>query len=125
MCTYIQTCPRVLASPSSGQVRTKAEIHHNEILDFELISFEGHLPMPRREKRNPWEGTPGWDKHLRRGWAYESHERVRRRMRVENGEEWGAVRSFLYPKYPECRELDKGEFLQQLRAEKAAAQSLE
>jgi hypothetical protein len=111
----------VLASPSDGKVRTQAEIHHNEILDFELISFEGHLPMPRREHVNPWVGTPGWDKHLRRSWAYESHERVRRRMRMENGEEWSAVRSFLYDKYPECVERNKAEFLRQKQAEKAAA----
>lgn len=113
--------PRVLASPSSGKVRTQAEIHHNEILDFELISFEGQLPMPRRESVNPWEGTMGWDKHMRRSWAYESQERVRRRMRVEHGEEWGAVRSFLYPKYPECVEMNKAEFLRQKQADKAAA----
>jgi len=111
----------VLASPSDGKVRTQAEIHHNEILDFELISFEGQLPMPRRERANPWVGTPGWDKHLRRSWANESQERVRRRMRVEHGEAWPAVRSFLYPKYPECVEFDKADFLRRRRAEKAAA----
>jgi hypothetical protein len=102
-------------------VRTQAEIHHNEILDYELISFEGQLPMPRRERTNPWVGTPGWDKHLRRSWAYEAHPRVRRRMRMEHGEGYGAVRSFLYPKYPECVEFDKAEFLRKKMAEKAAA----
>jgi len=66
-------------------------------------------------------GTPGWDKHMRRTWAYESHERVRRRMRVEHGEEWPAVRSFLYPKYPECVEYNKADFLRKKMAEKAAA----
>ena len=56
--------PRVIASPSDGkvidkrsylenaslnilQVRTKEEIDHNEILDFEMISFEGHTPRWR------------------------------------------------------------------------------
>lgn len=29
---------------------------------------------------------------------------VRRRMRVENGDVYGAVRSHLYDKYPECIE---------------------
>ena len=111
----------MLASPSDGKVRTQAEINHNEILDFELISFEGQLPVPRVVRGNPWVGTPGWDKHLRRSWAYESHERVRRRMRLEHGEAAGAIRSFLYPKYPECVEWDKAEFLRRRMAEKAAA----
>ena len=29
------------------QVRTQEEIDHNEILDFEMISFEGHKPQWR------------------------------------------------------------------------------
>jgi len=96
--------PRLLASPSNGKVRTQAEIGHNEILDFEMISFEGHLPTARVEAKNPWEGTLGWDKHLRRSWAFNQHAKVRQQMRVENGEQWGAVRSHLYEKYPECVE---------------------
>lgn len=99
--------PRLLASPKDGKVRTQAEIGHNEILDFEMISFEGHLPTPRPPRVNRWENTPGWDKHLRKSWAYESHPRVRERMRVENGEEWGAVRSHLRDKYPECVEREQ------------------
>jgi len=98
--------PRVLASPSDGKTRTQAEIGHNEILDFEMICFEGNLPEPRSVKRNPYEGTPGWDVHIRRGWAYKHHARVRQRMRVENGEQHGAVRSHLHDKYPECVERD-------------------
>merc|ERR1711872_973452 len=39
--------PRVVASPSDGKVRTQEEIDHNEILDFEMISFEGHKPQWR------------------------------------------------------------------------------
>jgi hypothetical protein len=46
---------------------------------------------------------------------------VRRRMRVEHGEAWPAVRSFLYPKYPECAAFNKTEFLRQKMADKAAA----
>ena len=94
----------MVASPSDGVVRTAAQIGHNEILDFEMISFEGHLPQWRPAHKNPWEGTPQWDKHVRTKWAYNSHDEVRTRMRVENGDEWGAVRSHLYPKYPECVE---------------------
>ena len=36
---------------------------------------------------------------IRRNWAYISHPEVRKRMRVENGEQSGAVRSHLYEKY--------------------------
>jgi len=99
--------PRLLASPSDGTVRTREEIDHNEILDFEMISFEGHLPTPRKASKNPWEGTKGWDLHLRRGFAYRAHPRQRLQMRVENGEGVGAVRSYLSEKYPECREIEK------------------
>ena len=87
-----------------GVVRTAAEIGHNEILDFEMISFEGNVPAWKPSKKNSWEGTPMWDKHLRKTWASRSHEDVRMRMRVENGTEWGAVRSHLHDKYPECVE---------------------
>ena len=38
-------------------------------------------------------------KLIRRNWAYISHPEVRKRMRVENGEQSGAVRSHLYEKY--------------------------
>jgi len=95
--------PRLVASPSDGKVRTQAEIEHNEVLDFKMMSYEGHLPMERKN-RNPFEGHITWDLRQRRGWAREAHEKVRRRMRVENGDVYGAVRSHLYEKYPECVE---------------------
>lgn len=104
--------PRVVASPSDGKVRTKEEIDHNEILDFEMISFEGNLPQwlpgqPRGdEKVNPHTRYDSWEKHLRRKWAYMDKNKVRMMMRVENGPEWGGVRSHYYPKYPECVERD-------------------
>jgi len=97
--------PRLVASPSDGQVRSQSEIGHNEQLDFDMVCYEGHMPATRPEKRNPYEGTPGWDKYLRRGWAAEHHTRVKRRMRIENGDQNGAVRSHLYEKYPECVEM--------------------
>jgi len=95
--------PRLVASPSDGKVRTQAEIEHNEVLDFKMMSYEGHLPMERKN-RNPFEGHITWDLRQRRGWAREAHEKVRRRMRVENGDVYGAVRTHLYEKYPECME---------------------
>ena len=48
---------QVVASPSDGVVRTAAEIGHNEILDIEMISFEGNLPEWRPAQQNPMEGT--------------------------------------------------------------------
>jgi len=95
--------PRLVASPSDGKARTQAEIEHNEVLDFQMISYEGHLPVPRT-KRNPFEHHITWENKQRRDWAYEHHDKVRRRMRVENGDVYGAVRSHLYEKYPECIE---------------------
>jgi len=118
--------PRVVASPSDGKVRTKEEIDHNEILDFEMISFEGHKPswLPGQsggpEKTNPWEKSPGWGKHLRRNYAAEASNSVRRRMRIENGPQWGSVSSHLREKYPECVERDWPKFTKMSRERKAA-----
>ena len=112
--------PRVVASPSEGQVRTKAEIGHNEILDYEMICFEGNLPQWRESRKNPWLGTPAWDKHLRTKWAYESHPQVRQRMRVERGDQVGAVRSHLAAKYPECVERDWKKYINMWRERKQA-----
>jgi len=108
--------PRLVASPSDGKVRSQSEIGHNEQLDFDMICYEGHMPATRPEKKNPYEGTPGWDKYLRKSWALEHHTRVRRRMRIENGDQLGAVRSYLYEKYPECIEMMWKEEKQRLPA---------
>ena len=110
--------PRLLASPSDGKVRTQEEIGHNEILDFQMISFEGRLPREMVPRGNPWEKSAGWEKHLRKGHVSEHHARVRERMRVENGEEWGAVRSHLFDQYPECVEHNRKEFFLKRKREK-------
>merc|ERR1719228_1779443 len=81
--------PRVVASPSDGIVRTKEEIGHNEILDFEMISFEGNLPHwkpgqgGQGERVNPWTYAPQWQRHLRQTYKSRSYPTVRHRMRVE------------------------------------------
>ena len=104
-------------------MRTAAEIGHNEILDFEMISFEGYLPQWRESSsnRNQWVGSPAWDKHLRRNWAFRSHDTVRTRMRIENGLEWGGVRSHLYPKYPECVERDWKKYTKMSKERKSSS----
>lgn len=118
--------PRVVASPSDGKVRTQEEIGHNEILDFEMISFEGNLPnwqagQPGGPKMvNPWSTTPQWGKHLRMNYSVRADAQVRRRMRIENGPQWGAVRSHLHNKYPECVERDWPKFTRMLKERKAA-----
>ena len=71
---------------------------------------------------NPWIGTPGWDKHIRKKWAYRSHPAVRQRMRVEHGDQWGAVRSHLYTKYPECVERNWQEYIKRWRQRKGEAE---
>jgi len=110
--------PRVVASPTDGIVRTKDEIGHNEILDYEMICFEGNLPLWRERVDDTWVGTPGWDKYLRKGWARQHHASVRTRMRVEHGDEWGSVRSHLYPKYPECVERDWKKYIKMWKERK-------
>ncbi len=50
--------PRLVASPESGPVRTKDEIGHDEILDFEIISFDGHMPNYKPEKKLFFERLP-------------------------------------------------------------------
>lgn len=46
--------PFVVASPDNGPVRTKSEIGHDEILDFESIAFDGHMPLFKPEKGMFW-----------------------------------------------------------------------
>ena len=50
--------PRLVASPESGPVRTKDEIGHDEILDFEIISFDGHMPNYKPEQKLFFERLP-------------------------------------------------------------------
>ena len=52
--------PRLVASPESGRVRTKDEIGHDEILDFEIISFDGHMPNYKPEKPLFFERLPSY-----------------------------------------------------------------
>ena len=110
--------PRVVASPSDGVVRTKDDIEHNEILDFEMTCFEGNLPESYRPRGNPWVGTGGWDKYTRKYWARKAAPEVRQRMRVERGDEWGSVRSHLADKYPECVERDWKKFVKSSKERK-------
>ena len=112
--------PRVVASPSDGEVRTKDDIGHNEILDFEMICFEGNLPAWRPPRGNPWErpGDGGWDKYVRKNWAYRAQQGVRQRMRVEHGDQWGSVRSHLHDKYPECVERNWKKYIGMWREKK-------
>jgi len=118
--------PTVLASPSDGKVRTKAEIGHNEVLDFEMISFEGNKPSwaPGQSggepKRNPWERSPGWGRHVRRSYAHAAAAGVRQRMRIEHGPQHGSVRSHLAERYPECVERNWPLYISMAKARKAA-----
>ena len=90
-----------MTSFSDGVVRTRDDIEHNENLDL-----EGNLPQSYNPRGNPWVNTSGWDKHTRTFWARKAAPEVRQRMRVERGDQWGAVRSHLADKYPECVERD-------------------
>ena len=38
--SILKLIPRLVASPSDGKVRTQAEIEHNEVLDFKMMSYE-------------------------------------------------------------------------------------
>jgi len=118
--------PKLVASPSNGKIRTKEEIGHNEILDFEMISFEGRVPSWKpgqsggAELVNPWSFSPGWGRSIRRRYVVKGHAETRRRMRVEQGPGWGAVSSHLYAKYPECVERDWNRFTAMSKARKEA-----
>jgi len=110
--------PRVLASPKDGKVRTKEEIPHNEILDFEMIAFEGRMAAPRKIERRPILNKAGWEKHVRSSWARLNQPTVRRRMKVENGFGWDAVRSHLADKYPECVAKNWSKVTQRIKAKR-------
>ena len=50
--------PRLIASPDNGKVRKKDEIGHDEILDFETISYDGNLPYFKPEQIPFFERLP-------------------------------------------------------------------
>eukprot|EP00096_Caligus_rogercresseyi_P002751 TRINITY_DN1502_c0_g4_i1.p1 TRINITY_DN1502_c0_g4~~TRINITY_DN1502_c0_g4_i1.p1 ORF type:complete len:438 (+),score=96.29 TRINITY_DN1502_c0_g4_i1:102-1415(+) len=90
--------PKVVATPQGSKVRTKDEILPNEILDFEIISFEGHLPYYRPTPPPFYTRLPGWETHLKRNEPYTRLKEQMIQMFVDHGE----IRSHLTDKYPEC-----------------------
>ena len=61
--------PRLVASPENVAVRTKDEIGHDEILDFEIISYDGHMPYFRPEKQPFFERLPAFQVNDGYSWA--------------------------------------------------------
>nr|ACO12973.1 mitochondrial 28S ribosomal protein S5 [Lepeophtheirus salmonis] len=90
--------PRLVATPEGSSVRTKAEILPNEILDFEMISFEGHMPYYRPTPAPFYTRLPGWETHLKRNEPYQRNKERMIQMFVDHGE----IRSHLTDKYSEC-----------------------
>lgn len=86
--------PLVVASPEDGVVRTEDEIGKDEILDFEMISFDGHLPRIRA----PYQPPPKSLDWNRKRAPYRTTRDARIRMMTEDDE----IKSFLSDHFPEC-----------------------
>lgn len=94
--------PKVVASPSNGQVRTQAEIPPTEVLDFEVICHDGFMPEIKDEQDArphytlyPEESQKRYVKKAQLTW----HQYERR---IEMLSEDGAIASHLTDRYPEC-----------------------
>lgn len=84
----------MVASPEDGVVRTEDEIGKDEILDFEMISFDGHLPRIRA----PYQPPPKSLDWNRKRAPYRTTRDARIRMMTEDDE----IKSFLSDHFPEC-----------------------
>jgi len=91
--------PLVVASPENGKVRTEDELEPNEILDFEQIVHDGHVPRFIPKKEPHYKSLPKWDIAERKRKPFRHHYQQRLEMLVRLGE----VRSHLTDKFPESK----------------------
>merc|ERR1712029_545102 len=91
--------PLVGASPENGKVRTEDELEPNEILDFEQIVHDGHVPRFIPKKEPHYKSLPKWDIAERKRKPFRHHYQQRLEMLVRLGE----VRSHLTDKFPESK----------------------
>jgi len=90
--------PMVVATPDNGEVRTEDEIEPNEILDFEMISFDGQLPFYRTPRPLFYTKLPCWHQSQIKKKPFRHHPEQYLQMMVEQGR----VASHLTDKFPEC-----------------------
>ena len=91
--------PRVVASPEDGYVRTKEEILPNEILDFQIISFDGNVPNLSPPKPAFFHKLPSWTQRLKKVKPQEHHLQHRINMEVEHGRQQSQYTDI----FPECK----------------------
>ena len=91
--------PKVVASPEDGYVRTKDEIKPDEILDFQVISFDGNKPLLKPKPRPFYERLPSWEQRLKKVKPQEHHFQHRIDMLVEHGREQSQYTDI----FPECK----------------------
>jgi len=92
--------PLVVATPE--HVRTKEELEPNEILDFEQIVYDGHLPRFFEEK-DPWyTKKASWEVAERKRKPVKHHYQQRIEMLIRHGKQC----SHLTEKFPECKPYD-------------------
>ena len=91
--------PKVVASPEDGYIRTKEEIKPDEILDFQVISFDGNKPLLKPKPRPFYERLPSWQQRLKKVKPQEHHFQHRVDMLVEHGREQSQYTDI----FPECK----------------------
>jgi len=103
--------PKVVASPTNGQVRTKSDILPNETLDFETICYDGNLPHIKPDflkgdiskmSEEQRARLPGWQIRIRKIRAM-NH---RYEQRIQMLADYGRLESHLTEIFPECKSFD-------------------
>jgi len=94
--------PLVVASPESGKVRTEADLEPNEILDFEQVVHDGHIPRIMPPKEPYYKFRPGWEIAERKRKPVKHHYEQRIEMLVRQGN----ISSHLTKTFPECKPFD-------------------
>jgi len=94
--------PMVVATPDNGKVRTENEIEPNEVLNFDMITHDSHLPYFRKERPKFYTKLPCWDMSLRKKRPTLHHPEQRLQMLVDYGREG----SHLTDHFPECAPIE-------------------
>ncbi|RWS12644.1 28S ribosomal protein S5-like protein, partial [Dinothrombium tinctorium] len=109
--------PVVVASPSSGKVRTTSEIHPDEVMDFHMHLFDGQVRVQKSPKVPAYTRSEGYYKYLK-NWHY---QRSRQQVRVYLKAKYGEVISFLNIQEKEERERHRARSAQQHSSEERIA----
>ena len=102
--------PRVLASPSDGNVRKLYEVEQDEYTDFHMYVNNGKVMELTPKKYPAYTRTLGYGKHLIKWHYHRNRQLVRAQLRAK----YGAVESFLTIREKEERAQRKTKILNEM-----------